>query len=181
MVNRQEGVERRKLGKEAGNILYQRALTRTRSGVPKSQISEILTHCAERKFGMTKAISLRRDHHGSTLRRLARRAKDAAQVGRLLALASIYDGRSRQFASEIGGVTVRIIRDWVVRFNERGLDGLSNGKAPGARGYIFSVSEKTQGFLGLKGYADVSTEARLKGWSLWLTLNFSPAAPKAAN
>ena len=48
-------------------------------------------------------------------------------------------------------------------------------------GYILAASEKTQGFLGLKGYADVSTEARLKGWSLWLTLNFSPAAPKTAN
>ena len=40
---------------------------------------------------------------------------------------------SRQYASEIGGVTVQIVRDWVIRFNERGPDGLINGKAPGSR------------------------------------------------
>jgi hypothetical protein len=28
-------------------------------------------------------------------------------------------------------VTVQIVRDWVVRFNARGPDGLVNGKAPG--------------------------------------------------
>ncbi|OCP15296.1 hypothetical protein BC361_32935 [Ensifer sp. LC54] len=82
---------------------------------------------------MTKAISLRADYDGTALRRLAKKAKDAAQVRRLLALASIYDGCSRQYASEIGGVTVQIVRDWVVRFNERGAAGLINGKAPGGR------------------------------------------------
>lgn len=30
-------------------------------------------------------------------------------------------------------MTVQIVRDWVVRFNERGPDGLMNTKAPGAR------------------------------------------------
>lgn len=82
---------------------------------------------------MTRAISLRGDFDGPALRRLAKKAKDAAQVRRLLALASIYDGGSRQYASEIGGVTVQIVRDWVIRFNDRGPDGLINGKAPGSR------------------------------------------------
>ncbi len=82
---------------------------------------------------MAKAISLRADYDGTALRRLAKKAKDAAQVRRLLALASIYDGGSRQYASAIGGVTVQIVRDWVLRFNERGPDGLINGKAPGGR------------------------------------------------
>src|SRR5450631_3363919 len=31
----------------------------------------------------------------------------------------------------MGGVDVQIIRDWVLRFNARGCDGLLNGKAPG--------------------------------------------------
>lgn len=107
------------------------AMTPTRVG---SQIRGILTHCAKRRFGMTKAISLRVDYDGTALRRLAKKAKDAAQVRRLLALASIYDGRSRQYASEIGGVTVQIVRDWVLRFNERGRPaGLINTKAPGGR------------------------------------------------
>ena len=31
----------------------------------------------------------------------------------------------------IGGVGLQIIRDWVLHFNERGADGLLNGKSPG--------------------------------------------------
>jgi len=45
---------------------------------------------------MTRAIWLRMDYDGSTLRRLTKKARDVAQVHRLLALASIYDGGSRQ-------------------------------------------------------------------------------------
>ena len=52
---------------------------------------------------------------------------------RLLALAEIYDGGSRSDAARIGGVTLQIVRDWVLRFNARGPEGLVNGKAPGNR------------------------------------------------
>lgn len=80
---------------------------------------------------MGSAISLRSDFDGNRLRRLARQTKDASQARRLLALASIYDGGSRSDAARLGSVTVQIVRDWVVRFNARGPDGLINGKAPG--------------------------------------------------
>ncbi|NSZ19825.1 winged helix-turn-helix domain-containing protein (plasmid) [Agrobacterium vitis] len=80
---------------------------------------------------MRSGISLREDFDGERLRRLARHTKDAAQVRRLLALASIDDGGSRSFAARLGNVTLQIIRDWVIRFNERGPQGLINGKAPG--------------------------------------------------
>ena len=43
-----------------------------------------------------------------------------------------YDGGSRTDASRIGGVGLQIIRDWVLRFNARGPDGLVDGKSPGA-------------------------------------------------
>ena len=46
-----------------------------------------------------------------------RPAKDGPQARRLLALAAIYDGASRTEAALIGGVTLQIVRDWVVRFN----------------------------------------------------------------
>lgn len=82
---------------------------------------------------MTKALSLRSDFDGPALRKLAKKATDAAQVRRLLALASIYDGGSRQAASEIGSATVQIVRDWVLRLNARGPEGLINGKAPGGQ------------------------------------------------
>jgi len=80
---------------------------------------------------MRSGISLRDDFDGDGLRRLARQTKDAAQVRRLLALASIYDGGSRSDAARLGNVTLQIIRDWVIRFNELGPQGLINGKAPG--------------------------------------------------
>lgn len=77
------------------------------------------------------AIPLRTDFDGDQLRLVAKRAKDGPQARRLLALASIYDGDTRGEAAKIGGVTLQVIRDWVLRFNARGPDGLMNGKAPG--------------------------------------------------
>lgn len=77
------------------------------------------------------AVSLRGDFDASRLRELAKKTKDGPQARRLLALASIYDGSTRTEAAKIGGVGLQIIRDWVLRFNARGPDGLLNGKAPG--------------------------------------------------
>jgi transposase len=77
------------------------------------------------------AIPLRGDFEAHQLRQIAKQTKDGPQARRLLALAAIYDGASRTEAATIGGVTLQVIRDWVLRFNARGPDGLVNGKAPG--------------------------------------------------
>ena len=53
------------------------------------------------------------------------------QARRLLALAAIYDGATRSEAAKIGGVTLQIVRDWVLKFNAQGPDGLIDRKAPG--------------------------------------------------
>jgi len=82
---------------------------------------------------MGAAIGLRDDFNGASLRRLSRTTKSANQARRLLALAEIYDGGSRTAAARIGGVGLQIVRDWVIRFNARGPDGLLDGKAPGSR------------------------------------------------
>jgi transposase len=76
-------------------------------------------------------IPLRPDFDAARLRAAARKTKDAAQARRLLALAAIYEGASRTEAAEIGGVTLQIIRDWVLRLNAEGPDGLIGRKAPG--------------------------------------------------
>ena len=81
---------------------------------------------------MAAPIDLRNDFDSVSLRRLAKRTRDATQSRRLLALAEVYDGGSRTDASRIGGVGLQIIRDWVLRFNSRGPDGLVDGKSPGA-------------------------------------------------
>ncbi len=80
---------------------------------------------------MGAAIGLRGDFDGDALRALARRARHAGQARRLLALAVIYDGGRRTEAARIGGVGLQSIRDWVLRFNESGPEGLIDRKAPG--------------------------------------------------
>ena len=77
------------------------------------------------------AIELRDDIDAPTVRAEAKRSKNAAQARRLLALAAIYEGATRTRAAEIAGVTRQIIRDWVVKFNELGPDGLIDRKQPG--------------------------------------------------
>src|SRR4051794_29991570 len=80
---------------------------------------------------MRPGIALRSDYDAAQLWALAKATRDAGQSRRLLALAEIYDGGSRTKAARIGGVGLQTLRDWVVRFNARGPDGLIDGKAPG--------------------------------------------------
>ena len=79
---------------------------------------------------MSIPVALRSDYEAARRRRLARRAKDGPQTRRLLALAAIYDGGTRTEAAQIGGVGLQTVRDWVLRFNAHGPDGLLDGKAP---------------------------------------------------
>ena len=81
-------------------------------------------------------IALRSDYDAGQLRAAARQSHDAGQTRRLLALAAIYDGATRTEAAAIGGVTLQIVRDWVLKLNERGPDGLVGGKAPGPRSLL---------------------------------------------
>src|SRR4051812_22205417 len=80
---------------------------------------------------MRPGIALRPDYDAAQLWALAKASRNAGQSRRLLALAEIYDGGSRTKAARIGGVGLQTIRDWVVRFNARGPEGLIDGKAPG--------------------------------------------------
>ena len=82
---------------------------------------------------MAAPVPLRPDFDAPRLRALARRSWDPDQTRRLLALAAIYEGASRSEAARIGCVTLQIVRDWVVRFNARGPQGLVTGRAPGSR------------------------------------------------
>jgi transposase len=80
---------------------------------------------------MGQAIALRTDFTSGEVRRFAKRAKDAAQARRLLAIAAVLDGASREEAAEIGGMDRQTLRDWVIRFNDQGPDGLINIPSPG--------------------------------------------------
>src|ERR1700723_2518629 len=76
-------------------------------------------------------IPLRADFDARMVRAAAKRSKDGPQARRLLALAAIYEGATRTEAAKIGGVTLQIVRDWVLKFNAHGPQGLLDRKAPG--------------------------------------------------
>jgi transposase len=58
------------------------------------------------------------------LRQAARRSKDTAQSRRLLALALVLEGQTRTTAAHAAGMDRQTLRDWVIRYNEDGIDGL---------------------------------------------------------
>ena len=73
----------------------------------------------------------RTDQSASELRSIAGKCQDAAQVRRLLAIAAVFEGRSRREAAEQSGMDRQILRDWVLRYNESGVDGLKSRRSPG--------------------------------------------------
>ena len=70
-------------------------------------------------------IPLSPDYDAAALRAAASGSKDANQTRRLFTLAAIYDGATRTEAVMIGGVTVRIVRDWMATLNAHGPAGLT--------------------------------------------------------
>ena len=81
---------------------------------------------------MGRAIGVSGDFTSGEVRQFARRAKDGAQARRLLAIAAVLDGASREEAALVGGMDRQTLRDWVIRFNSRGPEGLINMPSPGA-------------------------------------------------
>jgi transposase len=74
---------------------------------------------------MAVAIT-RRDHLASDLRRAAAAVKDAKAARRMLGLALVMEGASRQEAARACGMDRQSLRDWVHRYNAEGLAGLSD-------------------------------------------------------
>jgi transposase len=66
------------------------------------------------------------------LRTAAARSKDAAASRRMLALALVLEGHSRTEAARSAGMDRQTLRDWVHRYNEHGLAGLTNLPNTGA-------------------------------------------------
>ena len=74
---------------------------------------------------------MRTDYTSEHLRRLSCRCKDAKQARRLLAMADILEGASRAEAGRGVGNDIQTVRDWVIRFNAEGPDGLKDRTSPG--------------------------------------------------
>ena len=93
---------------------------------------------------MGQALAVRSDFTSKAVRRLAQRARNAAQARRLLAIAAVLDGASREEAAKAGGMDRQTLRDWVIGFNEEGPEGLTNKPSPGAPG---KLNDKHKAFL----------------------------------
>jgi hypothetical protein len=72
------------------------------------------------------ALSIRRDRTPTVLRKLAKGESDARIARRILAIANALDGMSREEAARAAGMDRQTLRDWVIRYNEDGLDGLAD-------------------------------------------------------
>ena len=78
---------------------------------------------------MAAAVPITRtDLDASGLRRVAQRSRHAAAARRMLALALVLEGASRTKAAQAAGMDRQTLRDWVHRYNEQGLVGLSDKK-----------------------------------------------------
>lgn len=75
---------------------------------------------------MGSAIKIRTDYSAGELRRLAKVSRDVNQSRRLLSLAAVLDGMSREDAARVGGMDRQTLRDWVHRFNEAGPDRMKD-------------------------------------------------------
>jgi putative transposase len=74
---------------------------------------------------MAVAIT-RSDVSAAELREAAARTPDAKAARRMLAIALVLDGWSREAAAEAGAMDRQTLRDWVHRYNESGLEGLTD-------------------------------------------------------
>lgn len=61
---------------------------------------------------MPSAVPLRTDFSARELRRLAKQSRNNNQSRRLLSLAAVLDGMSRDDAARIGGMDRQTLRDW---------------------------------------------------------------------
>jgi transposase len=81
---------------------------------------------------MTVAVT-RKELDADGLRREAGRCRDARAARRMLALALVLEGFSREEAARAAGMDRQTLRDWVHRYNAEGLGGLSDRRRPGPR------------------------------------------------
>ena len=73
---------------------------------------------------MGAAIPIRDDISAQALRRLARRESNGRVACRLMALANVLAGMRREAAARQAGKDRQTLRDWVIRFNAEGVEGL---------------------------------------------------------
>lgn len=76
---------------------------------------------------------IRTDLDAAGLRRAAAESRDAQAARRMLALALVLEGHTWTDAAELYGMDRQTLRDWVHRYNDLGMSGLSDRVSPGSK------------------------------------------------
>ncbi len=91
-------------------------------------------------MGAAVAIT-RTDLSAADLRLRAVQAGTVDVARRMLALAMVLDGASREQAAKSGGMDRQTLRDWVHRYNTAGMAGLRDRRKPGRRPRLSAAQE----------------------------------------
>ena len=89
---------------------------------------------------MTVAVT-RKEPGAGDLRGEARRCRDGAASRRMLALALVLEGSSREEAARAAGMDRQTLRDWVHRYNAGGLPGLHDRHRSGRKPRLTPAQE----------------------------------------
>ena len=87
-------------------------------------------------YRMVALLITRTDLTSGELREAAARSINARVSRRLLAIAMVLDGHSRQAAAEACAMDRQTLRDWVLRYNDHGLAGLLDHAHPGRQRWL---------------------------------------------
>ena len=89
------------------------------------------------------SLKNRKDRTPTRLRKLAKAADTPRLMRRILAIANALDGMSREEAARSAGMDRQALRDWVLRYNEHGIDGLYDRWCDG-RPPTYSAEEQAE-------------------------------------
>jgi transposase len=88
-------------------------------------------------------LEIRKDRTPTVLRKLAKAETDVRVARRLLAIANALSGMSRSEAARSAGMDRQTLRDWVIRYNEHGVAGLSDNWK-GGRPPMLTLDEQAE-------------------------------------
>jgi transposase len=100
---------------------------------------------------MGAPLTIQSDLEAEELRRLARRERDGRVAARLIALANVLDGMNRDAAARAAGMDRQTLRDWVIRFNAEGVDGLRDQPRSGRPAWMTEGQQATLKAIVLRG------------------------------
>lgn len=100
---------------------------------------------------MGTAVAIQTTIEATELRRLARQESDGRVAARLLGLANVLDGMSREAAARAAGMDRQTLRDWVHRFNAEGVAGLRDQPRPGRPAWLTEGQQATLKAIVLRG------------------------------